>query len=163
MKASFSIFLLDIFFIDISNVIHFSSFASGIALSHPPSLCFYEGVPPLIQPLLPPCPRIPLHWVTKPSQDQGTPCSVQWLPMSIHLCICQVLAEPLRRQLSQASVSIDFLASTIVSEFGDCIRDRCSGWAVSGWPLLQSLLQTLSPYLLHILFHLLRRTEASTL
>ena len=29
----------------------------------------------------------------------GFPCSVQWLAASICLCICQVLAEPLRRQL----------------------------------------------------------------
>jgi hypothetical protein len=28
----------------------------------------------------------------------GTPCSVQWLAKSICLCICQVLAEPLRWQ-----------------------------------------------------------------
>jgi hypothetical protein len=26
-----------------------------------------------------------------------TLCSVQWLAVSIHLCICQALAEPLRR------------------------------------------------------------------
>jgi hypothetical protein len=42
----------------------------------------------------------------------GTPCSVQWLSES--LCICQALAEPLRRQLYQASVSKHFLASAIV-------------------------------------------------
>jgi hypothetical protein len=35
----------------------------------------------------------------------GTQCSVQWLAVSIHLCICQDLAEPLRRQLYQAPVS----------------------------------------------------------
>jgi hypothetical protein len=29
----------------------------------------------------------------------GTPCSIQWLAVSIHLYICQALAEPLRRQL----------------------------------------------------------------
>jgi hypothetical protein len=29
----------------------------------------------------------------------GTPCSVQWLAESIHLCTCQALAAPLRRQL----------------------------------------------------------------
>ncbi|KRX11800.1 hypothetical protein T07_8521 [Trichinella nelsoni] len=42
----------------------------------------------------------------------GTPHSVQWLA---------ALAEPLRRQLYQAAVSKHFLASTIVSGFGDCI------------------------------------------
>jgi hypothetical protein len=45
----------------------------------------------------------------------GTPCSVQWLTMSIHLCICQVLAELLRRQLYQAPASKHFLSSTMVS------------------------------------------------
>jgi hypothetical protein len=49
----------------------------------------------------------------------GTLCSVQWLSASICLCICQALAEPLRRQLYQASVSKHLLASTIVSGFGD--------------------------------------------
>jgi hypothetical protein len=47
----------------------------------------------------------------------GTPCSVQWLAESIHLCICQALTEPLRRQLYQAPVSKQLLASTIVSGF----------------------------------------------
>ena len=32
----------------------------------------------------------------------GTLCSVQWFAESIHLCICQELAEPLRRQIYQA-------------------------------------------------------------
>ena len=71
-------------------------------------------------------------------------CSVQCLADSIHLCICQALAEPLRRQLYQAPVSKHFLASTIVSGFGDCIWDGSPGGAVSGWPFLQSLLHTLS-------------------
>jgi hypothetical protein len=31
----------------------------------------------------------------------GSPCSVQWSTASIHLCICQALAKPLRRQLYQ--------------------------------------------------------------
>jgi hypothetical protein len=49
----------------------------------------------------------------------GTLCSVQWLAENINFCICQELAEPLRRQLYQASVSKHLLASTIVTEFGD--------------------------------------------
>jgi len=40
----------------------------------------------------------------------GFLCSVQWLAMSICLCICQALEEPLRGQLYQASVSKHFLA-----------------------------------------------------
>jgi hypothetical protein len=50
-----------------------------------------------------------------------TLCSVQWLAESIYLCICQALAEPLRRQLCQGPVSKHFLASTIVSGFDNCI------------------------------------------
>ena len=49
----------------------------------------------------------------------GTPCSGQWLNASISLCICPALAKSLRRQLYQAPVSKHFLASTIVSTFGD--------------------------------------------
>jgi hypothetical protein len=37
-----------------------------------------------------------VHSLTPPL---GSPCSVQWLAESIHFCICQALAEPLRRQL----------------------------------------------------------------
>jgi hypothetical protein len=79
----------------------------------------------------------------------GTPCSVQWLAMSICLCICEALAEPLRRQLHQAPVSMDFLASTIVSAIGDCIWDGSPGEAVSGC-LSFSLCFT---FCLHICFH----------
>ena len=111
---------------------------------HPPLSCFYEGAPPPIH--LPLChhPSIPLHWGIKPSKDQGPPlpliphktpsapsvllltppleslCSVRWLAVSICVCIGQDLAEPLRRQVYQASVSKHFLASSIVSGFGVC-------------------------------------------
>jgi hypothetical protein len=60
-------------------------------------------------------------WVLYLAPPMGTLCSVQWLAESIHLCICQALVEPLRRQLYQAPVSKHLLASTIVSGFGDCI------------------------------------------
>jgi hypothetical protein len=50
----------------------------------------------------------------------GTPCSVQWLAMSICFCVCQALAEPLRGYIYQVPVSKCFLASTIVSGFGVC-------------------------------------------
>jgi hypothetical protein len=76
------------------------------------------------------------------------PCSVQWLAVSIHRCTCQPAAESLRRQLYQVPVNKQFLASTIVSGFGDFIRDGFSGGAVSGWPFLQSLFHTLPLYLL---------------
>jgi hypothetical protein len=76
-------------------------------------------------------------WVLSLAPSLGTLCSVQWMAVSIHLCICQALAEPLRRQLYQAPVSKLLLASTIVSEFDNCIWD---GSPVSGWSFLQSLL-----------------------
>jgi hypothetical protein len=53
----------------------------------------------------------------------GNQCSGQRLAVSIHLYIFQVLAEPLRRQLYQAPVSMYFLESTTLSIFGDCIWD----------------------------------------
>jgi hypothetical protein len=77
-----------------------------------------------------------------------TPCSVQWLAVSICLCICQALTEPLKRQLYQAPFSTHFLMSTIVSAFGDCICDWSPGGAVSRCHFLQSRLQTFTSYFL---------------
>ena len=59
----------------------------------------------------------------------GIPGSVQWLAAT--KCICEVLAEPLRRQLYQAPVNKLLLASAIVSGFGDCIWAGSPGGAVS--------------------------------
>jgi hypothetical protein len=51
---------------------------------------------------------VPPFWLQPPSAAPsvpsltpplGTPCSDQWLAASIHLCICQALTVPLRRQL----------------------------------------------------------------
>jgi hypothetical protein len=58
-------FLLDSFFIYISNFILFPHFTSEPPPSHPTSLCS------LTYPLLLLCPSISLHWGIKPSQDQG--------------------------------------------------------------------------------------------
>jgi len=74
---------------------------------------------------------------------------VQWRAVSIHLCICQALAEPLRRQLYQAFVSMHFLASLTVSDLGDCVWDGFSGGVVSGWPLLFYFSTSLSLFLYH--------------
>ena len=101
-------------------------------------------------------------WVLSLAPSLGTLCSVQWLAESIHLCICQALVEPLRRQLYQVPVSKHLLASTIVSGFGNCIWDGSSGGAVSGWPFLQSLFLCNS-FHWAILFPLLRGTEVSIL
>jgi hypothetical protein len=59
------LFLLDIFFIYISNVIPFPSFPSKNPLSPPPSPCS-----PTYS-LLIPGPGIPLYWGIEPSQCQG--------------------------------------------------------------------------------------------
>jgi hypothetical protein len=73
----FSLFLLDIFFIYISNVIPFPPhFPSKSSLSHPPSPCSPT------HPLLLPCPGIPLHWGIEPSQYQGP-----LLPLMSHKAI----------------------------------------------------------------------------
>jgi hypothetical protein len=54
----------------------------------------------------------------------GSLCSVQWLAGSIHTCIVQDLAEPLRKQLYQTPVNKYFLISSIEFGFGVCIWDR---------------------------------------
>jgi hypothetical protein len=61
-------------------------------------------------------------WVISLAPSLGTLCSTQWMAVSIHFCICQALVELLRRQLLSGSVSKLLLASTIVSEFGGCMR-----------------------------------------
>ena len=48
------------------------------------------------------------------------------------------------RDSQETLVSMHFLASTIMSAFGDCMWDGSPGVAVSGWPFIQSLLHTLS-------------------
>jgi hypothetical protein len=104
--------------------------------------------------LLPPwgCNPPSVPSVPPPTPPMGTPCSVQWSAVSICLCICQALAERLGSQPYQAPVSKHFLASTIESEFGIYIWHKSRSRAVSGWPFLQSLLHTLSPYFLLYVF-----------
>jgi hypothetical protein len=94
----------------------------------------------------------------------GTLCLVQWLAVSIHLCFCQALVEPLKQQLYQAPVSKHLLASTIVSGFGDDIWDGSPvGQSLDG--LSSSLCSTLCLCdSSHEYFApLLRRTKVSTL
>jgi hypothetical protein len=59
-------------------------------------------------------------WVLRLGPSLGILCSVQWMAVSIHLCICEALTEPLRRQLYQTPLSKHLLASTTVPGFGDC-------------------------------------------
>jgi hypothetical protein len=79
-------------------------------------------------------PSVP--WVLSLAPALGTLCSVQWMAVSIHFCICQALAEPLRRQLYQDSDSKLLLAFTIVSRFVGCLWDGSPGGEVSGWLFL---------------------------
>jgi hypothetical protein len=44
-------------------------------------------------------------WVLSLAPSLRTLCSVQWMAVSIHFCISQALAEPLRRELYQGPVS----------------------------------------------------------
>jgi hypothetical protein len=79
-------------------------------------------------------------WVLSLVPSLGTLCSIQWMTVSIHFCICQAPADPLRRQLYQAPVSKLLLASAIVSGFDDCLWDGPPSGAVFGWLFLLSLL-----------------------
>jgi hypothetical protein len=69
--------------------------------------------------------------------------------VSIHFCVCQAMADPLRSQLYQVPVSKLMLASVIVSGFSGGLWDVSPGGAVSGWSFLQSLLRTLPCYSLY--------------
>jgi hypothetical protein len=53
----------------------------------PPPLCLYEGAPSPTHSLLPHCSIIPLHWGTKPPQDQG-PLLPLMPDKVIHCYIC---------------------------------------------------------------------------
>jgi hypothetical protein len=86
--------------------------------------------PPSVLPLTPPL---------------GSLGSVGWLAVSIHICIVQVLAKPLRGQLYQAPISKHFLALAIVLGFGVCRWDESLGGVVSRWHFLHSLLHVFVP------------------
>jgi hypothetical protein len=111
--------------------------------------CWFSPCEPwaywLVHTVVPPMglqnPSVP--WVLSLAPPLGTLYSVQWLAESIRLCICQALADPLRRQIYQASFSKYFLTSKIVSVFDDWIWDWSPGVAVQRWPFLYSLLHTL--------------------
>ena len=82
--------------------------------------------------------------VHAPTSPLGSLCSVQCLAVYICICIGQVLAMPLKRQLYQAPVSKHFVASAIVSRFGVCLWDGSPVGLSSGCPFFQSLLHSLS-------------------
>ena len=69
---------------------------------------------------------------------------------SFHFSICHALAEPLRGHLYQAPLTKHLLASAIVFGFDVYRWDGFLAGAVSGWPVFQSLLYTLSLHFLLI-------------
>jgi hypothetical protein len=62
-----------------------------------------------------------------------------------HLSICKALSGSLRRQSYQTPFSMYFLASKIVSGFGNYIWDESPGGTVSGWPFLQHFISIFAP------------------
>jgi hypothetical protein len=85
----------------------------------------------VVPPRVPKTPSAP--WVLSLTPPLGTLCSVQCMVMNIHFCLCQALAESLKRQLYQAPVRKHLLASTIVSGFGNCTWDGSPGETVTEW------------------------------
>jgi hypothetical protein len=85
--------------------------------------------------------------VPSPTSPLGTPCSVQWLAASIHLCICQALAESLRRQPYQASVIMPSLPK---AEADVMSRVVCASSTVEEYAFTHKLGNT---FFLSITFH----------
>jgi len=83
-------------------------------------------------------------WLLSLAPSLWALCSIQYMTVSIHFCICQALAQPHTRQLHQGPVSKVLLAYTIVSGFSGCIWDGSPGGAVYGWSFILSQLGTLS-------------------
>jgi hypothetical protein len=93
----------------------------------PRELWGYWLVHIVVPPMELPIPSAP--WVLSLAPSLGTPCSIQWMAVSIRFCICHTLAEPHMRQLYQAPVRNLFLVSTIVSGFDGCIWNESPGGA----------------------------------
>ena len=68
------------------------------------------------------------------------------------LCFCKALEGPLRRHLYQAQIQQAFLTIHNSVRVWELYLEWTRGGTVSGWPFLQSLLCTLSPYLLPWVF-----------
>jgi hypothetical protein len=131
------IFLLDIFFIYISNVIPFPSFSFRTLI---PSLfpCFYEGVLPPTYPLLLPHPGIPLHWRIKPSQDQGRLLPLIWGWSHGSLCMYSLIGN-----LVPGSSEVGSLIGKKMVIF-----NLFEEWLYFNF-CLEKMLQNTSPVLLH--------------
>ena len=127
-----------------------SCLTGASSLHRTKSLSSHQGHPLLhmqLEPWVPPC--VLFGWWFSPWKLWGSGWLILlflwgWKPLQLF----QSFAEPLRGQRSQAPVNKHFLAFTILSGFGVCLWDGSPGGAVSGWPFLQSLLHTLSPYFL---------------
>jgi hypothetical protein len=95
-------------------------------------------------------------WVLSLAPSLGTLCSGQWMTVSTHFCICQALAETLRRQLYQAPVIKHLLASIIVYGLDPQVGQSLEGHSFS----LYFTICLCNPF--HGYF-VLRRSEVSTL
>ena len=104
-------------------------------------------------------------WILSLAPSLGTLCSVQWMTVSIHYCICQALA--------RASQQTAIFGSCQLNLAGICnsvlVWWLYMGW-MSGWGSLWMVLPSVSaPNFVSvtpsmgILFPLLRRIEVSTL
>jgi hypothetical protein len=103
-------------------------------------------------------------WILSLAPSLGTLCSFQWMTVSIHFCICQALAKPLRRQIYQAPVSNSCwhpqycLFWEVVYGIYPLVGQSLDGHSFS----LCSELVSVTPSM-GILFFLLRKMEVSTL
>ena len=128
-----SLFLLDIFFIYISNVIPSPFPPPQKRLSHSNSTCFYEVVPPPIKPIPSPCPHINLPRGIEPSQ--GGPLH-PLMPDKVILCyLCG---------WSHGSLHMYSLVGGLVTGSSG---ESSSG--VSGWLILLFFLWGCKPLQLH--------------
>jgi hypothetical protein len=99
-------------------------------------------VVPLVVIVLPMGLQFPLvHLVFSLGLPLGSLVSVLWLAVNIHICIGQMVVEPLRKQRCQQVLH----GSSNTGGFGICSWDEPLGRMVSGWPFLQSLFHFFVP------------------
>jgi len=90
-----------------------------------------------------------------------SPCSIQCLATIILTSVSRVLSVSLRRHPYLTPVNKDLVASAIVTGLCDCIWDRSTHGVVSGWPFLQSLLNSSSLNFLPWIFFIPSKKECN--
>ena len=94
----------------------------------------------------------------------GTLCSIQQMTVNTHLCICQALAQPHKRELYQSPVSKILLAYAIMFGFGDFLWDGSQVWQSLDGPSFSLSSKLCFCNSFHgYLFSLLRRIKVYTL